>query len=124
MRHRRRSVLSSSVLSSVGVALAAISRDFTYIKQKQACVCMCFSVKRESLSINFVTDHELGSSYAYQTFKRLVKPGFEHAEDIQSLWLDVKFPGNKQKPTPAEQKVKKSEGRREASVYVCGASKK
>ena len=85
---------------------------------------MCFSVKRESLSINFVTDHELGSSYAYQTFKRLVKPGFEHAEDIQSLWLDVKFPGNKQKPTPAEQKVKKSEGRREASVYVCGASKK
>ena len=48
---------------------------------------MCFSVKRESLSINFVTDHELGSSYAYQTFKRLVKPGFEHAEDIQSLWL-------------------------------------
>ena len=50
VRHRRRSVLSSSVLSSVGVALAAISRDFTYIKQKQACVCMCFSVKRESLS--------------------------------------------------------------------------
>ena len=93
-----------------------------------ACVCMCFSVKRESLSINFVTDHELGHDYAYdsayQTFKRLVKPGFEHAEDIQSLWLDVKFPGNKQKPTPAEQKVKKSEGRREASVYVCGASKK
>ena len=43
-------MLSSSVLSSVGVALAAISRDFTYIKQKQACVCMCFSVKRESLS--------------------------------------------------------------------------
>ena len=73
--------------------------DFTYIKQ--ACVCMCFSVKRESLSINFVTDHELGHDYAYQTFKRLVKPGSDHAEDIQSLWLDVKFPGNKQKPTPA-----------------------
>ena len=66
-----------------------------------ACVCMCFSVKRESLSINFVTDHELGHDYAYQTFKRLVKPGSDHAEDIQSLWLDVKFPGNKQKPTPA-----------------------
>ena len=66
-----------------------------------ACVCMCFSVKRESLSINFVTDHELGHDYAYQTFKRLVKPGSEHAEDIRSLWSDVKFPGNKQKPTPA-----------------------
>ena len=65
-----------------------------------ACVCMCFSVKRESLSINFVTDHELGHDYAYQTFKRLVKPGSEHANDILTNCQDVKFSGHKQKPTP------------------------
>ena len=66
-----------------------------------ACVCMCFSVKRESLSINFVTDHELGHDYAYQTFKRLVKPGSEHAEEVRSLWSDFRFPDERQKSTPA-----------------------
>ena len=51
--------------------------------------------------INFVTGREPGNEYAGNLFRRLVKPGSEHAEDIRSLWSDVKFPGNKQKPTPA-----------------------
>ena len=51
--------------------------------------------------INFVTDHELGHDYAYQTFKRLVKPGSAHANDILTNCQDVKFSGHKQKPTPA-----------------------
>ena len=74
--------------------------DFTYIKQKQACVCMCFSVKRESLIINFVTDHELGHDYAYQTFKRLVKPGSVHANEVLTNCQDFRFPGQGQKSTP------------------------
>ena len=41
--------------------------------------------------INFVTDHEPGHDYAYQTFKRLVKPGSEHANDILTNCQDVKF---------------------------------
>ena len=45
--------------------------------------------------INFVTGHERGNEYAGNLFRRLVKPGAEHAEDIQSLlqslWLDVKL---------------------------------
>ena len=51
--------------------------------------------------INLVTGHELGNAYAYQTFKRLVKPGSEHANDILTNCQDVKFSGHKQKPTPA-----------------------
>ena len=50
---------------------------------------------------NLVTDHEPGHDYAYQTFKRLVKPGSEHANDILTNCQDVKFSGHKQKPTPA-----------------------
>ena len=50
--------------------------------------------------VNFVTGHELGHDYAYQTFKRLVKPGSEHANDILTNCQDVKFSGHKQKPTP------------------------
>ena len=54
-----------------------------------ACVCMCFSVKRESLSINFVTDHELGHDYAYQTFKRPQKQKYIylHISYIRSGWF-------------------------------------
>ena len=50
--------------------------------------------------INFVTGHEPGHDYAYQTFKRLVKPGSEHANEVRSLWSDVQFPGQGQKSTP------------------------
>ena len=41
--------------------------------------------------VNFVTGHELGHDYAYQTFKRLVKSGSEHANDILTNCQDVKF---------------------------------
>ena len=51
--------------------------------------------------INISTGHELGNDYAYQTFKRLVKPGSEHANDILTNCQDVKFSGHKQKSTPA-----------------------
>ena len=44
--------------------------------------------------VNFVTGHELGHDYAYQTFKRLVKPGSEHANDILTKCQDVKFSGH------------------------------
>ena len=50
--------------------------------------------------INFVTGHELGNDYAYQTFKRLVKPGSEHAEAVSTNCRDCQFPGERQKSTP------------------------
>ena len=43
--------------------------------------------------INFVTDHEPGHDYAYQTFKRLVKPGSEHAHEVRTNCPDFQFPG-------------------------------
>ena len=49
--------------------------------------------------INFVTGREPGNEYAGNLFRRLVKPGSEHAEDIRSLWSDVKFRGQRQKLT-------------------------
>ena len=50
--------------------------------------------------INFVTDHEPGHDYAYQTFKRLVKPGSVHANEVLTNCQDFRFPGQGQKSTP------------------------
>jgi len=50
--------------------------------------------------INFATGHEPGHDYAYQTFKRLVKPGSEHANEVLTNYQDFRFPGQGQKSTP------------------------
>ena len=50
--------------------------------------------------VNFVTGHERGNEYAGNLIRRLVKPGSAHAEEVQSLWLDFRFPGQGQKSTP------------------------
>ena len=50
--------------------------------------------------INFVTGHEPGHDYAYQTFKRLVKPGSEHANEVASNCSYFQFPCQGQKSTP------------------------
>ena len=50
--------------------------------------------------VNFVTGHEPGSDYAYQTFKRLVKARSEHAEAVLTNCQDCQFPGERQRPTP------------------------
>ena len=50
--------------------------------------------------VNFVTGHEPGNEYAGNLCRRLVKPGSGHAEEVQSLWLDFRFPGQGQKSTP------------------------
>ena len=50
--------------------------------------------------IDFVTGREPGNDYACHVFKRLVKPGSEHAEAVRSLCTDCQFPGERQKSTP------------------------
>ena len=50
--------------------------------------------------INFVTGREPGNEYAGNLFRRLVKPGSEHAEAVRSLCTDCQFPGERQKSTP------------------------
>ena len=50
--------------------------------------------------IDFVTGREPGNDYACHVFKRLVKPGSEHANEVRSLWSDFRFPGQGQKSTP------------------------
>ena len=50
--------------------------------------------------VNFVTGREPGDDYGGLVFRRLVKPGSEHAEAVRSLCSDCQFPGERQKPTP------------------------
>ena len=94
VRHRRRSVLSSSVLSSVGVALAAISRDFTYIKQKQACVCMCFSVKRESLSTTSKFTAHVRKRHVLEVVREARELGAQHICIICIICMATIWPTN------------------------------
>jgi hypothetical protein len=50
--------------------------------------------------INFVTGHELSSSYARTLFCRLVKNGSEHANEVASNCSYFQFPCQGQKSTP------------------------
>ena len=89
VRHRRR-----SVLSSVGVALAAISRDFTYIKQKQACVCMCFSVKRESLSTTSKFTAHVRKRHVLEVVREARELGAQHICIICIICMATIWPTN------------------------------
>ena len=50
--------------------------------------------------INFVTGHELSSSYARTLFCRLVKDGSEHANEIASNCSSFKIQGSRGSETP------------------------
>jgi len=50
--------------------------------------------------INFVTGHELSSSYARTLFCRLVKDGSEHANEVATDCSYFQFPCQGQKSTP------------------------
>ena len=50
--------------------------------------------------INFVTGHELSSSYARTLFCRLVKNGSEQANEVASNCSYIQFPCQGQKSTP------------------------
>ena len=51
--------------------------------------------------INFVTGHELGSSYARTLFCRLVKDGSDHANEVASNCSYSNFPARGKNRHPA-----------------------
>ena len=50
--------------------------------------------------INFVCDKDPKGTYAKSTFQRLIKYDSEYAKEVDTLCVDLKFPGSGQKNTP------------------------
>ena len=50
--------------------------------------------------VNFVTGRKPGDDYGGLVFRRLVKPGSVHANEVLTNCQDCQFPGERQKSTP------------------------